>query len=143
MCGQNPRSTAFQLQQYTQTDANGLTPEGFPPSRLMSISGLYYDPGNRAWLEARYHALGLSPVQIRYSFTATKLKESLSPTCPRLEHPDGGWFWRWLAPTNRYNQWMEAIYPGRDYRVGGRTLARGVGTNRSMSRGVRAQPHPP
>ncbi len=107
-----PSLTALQLQQYTQTDANGLTAEGFPPSRLMSISGLYYDPGNRAWLEARYHALGLSPVQIHYSFTATKLKESLSPNLPLVWNiPTVDGFGGGLLPTNRYNQWMEAIYP--------------------------------
>ena len=118
----SPSLTALQMQQYTRTNADGLTADGFPPSRLMSISGLYYDPGNRTWLEARYRDLRLSSVQVHYSFTATKLKASLSPNLPAIWNiPTVDGFGGGLLPTNRYNDWMEAIYPeGSNVQADGR-----------------------
>ncbi len=106
------RFSISQLLAYTQTDENGLTAAGIPPGRVLSISGLLFDPGDQATLSARYQAMGMTLLEERYSFVAAKLKETLSPNLPlawgiaSVDGYDGG-----LLPTRHYNTFMERVYP--------------------------------
>ncbi len=106
------RFTISQMLAYTETDENGLSADGTPPGRVLSISGLLFDPGDKAALSARYQALGMTPLEERYSFVAAKMKETLSPNLPlawgipSVDGYDGG-----LLPTKHYNTFMQLIYP--------------------------------
>lgn len=106
------RFTISQMLAYTETDENGLTADGTPPGRVLSISGLLFDPGDKAALSARYQALGMTPLEERYSFVAAKMKETLSPNLPlawgipSVDGYDGG-----LLPTKHYNTFMQLMYP--------------------------------
>ncbi len=106
------RFTISQMLVYTETDDNGLTPDGTPPGRLLSISGLFFDPGDKAALSERYQALGMTPLEERYSFVAAKLKETLSPNLPLawgIPTVDG--FGGGLLPTRHYVDFMALAYP--------------------------------
>ncbi|MEO0565302.1 MAG: hypothetical protein AAF125_24560, partial [Chloroflexota bacterium] len=116
------RFTISQMLAYTETDENGLTADGEPPGRLLSISGLFFDPGDQNALSARYAELGMTPLEERYSFVAAKLKETLSPNLPLawgVPTVDG--FGGGLLPTRHYVEFMEMVYPeGVEVAVDGR-----------------------
>lgn len=81
-----------------------------PPGRLLSISGLLFDPGDKATLEARYHSLGMSDLGIRLGLVATKRKEIIAPNLPlvwgipSIDGFDGG-----LLPTARYSAFSSLL----------------------------------
>lgn len=105
------RLTMSHMLAVTQPDDNGLMDE-LPPPRLLSISSLFFDPGDKNALSARYQALGMSPLQERYSFVAAKLKETFSPNLPLawdIATVDG--FGGGLLPTAHYNTLMTLAYP--------------------------------
>lgn len=100
------------LRALTQTDADGLTSEGVPPARLLSISGLLFDPGDKAALSARYATLGMSALEERYAFVTTKQRETLAPNLPAawgIPTIDG--FGGGLLPTRHYNALLNALAP--------------------------------
>lgn len=106
------RFSISQMLAETETDADGLTADGTPPGRLLSISGLLFDPGDKAALSARYQTLGMTPLEERYSFVAAKLKETLSPNLPLawgIPGVDG--YGGGLLPTRHYNTLMQLVYP--------------------------------
>lgn len=107
------RFTISQMLAYTETDENGLTAAGAPPGRVLSISGLLFDPGDKAALSARYNALGMTPLEERYAFVAAKMKETLTPNLPLawgIPSVDG--YAGGLLPTRHYNTFMQLVYPG-------------------------------
>ena len=53
-----------------------------PPGRLLSISELLFDPGDKAALERRYQQFGLPPLAVRIGLVATKRKEIVAPNLP-------------------------------------------------------------
>ncbi len=106
------RFTISQMQAYTATTADGLTADDTPPGRLLSISGLFFDPGDQDTLRTRYDALGMTPLEQRYSFVGAKLKETLSPNLPLawgIPSVDG--FGGGLLPTRYYVEFADAVYP--------------------------------
>jgi hypothetical protein len=98
------RFTAYQLRALQSDDQ--------PPDRSLSISNLYFDPGDRAALEARYAALGLSPEAVSTAFTAIKMQEALAPNLPltwgipSIDGFDGG-----LLPTSAYTAFSSLLLP--------------------------------
>jgi hypothetical protein len=106
------RFTITQMLALTETDENGLTADGVPPPRLLSISGLFFDPGDKAALSSRYQWLGMTLLEERYAFVAAKLKETLSPNLPLtwgIPTVDG--FGGGLLPTRNYVELMAQVYP--------------------------------
>ncbi|MDX2162240.1 MAG: YfhO family protein [bacterium] len=83
-----------------------------PPDRLLSISQTFFDPGDRAALETRYAALGMTAEQTRHALVAVKLKEVAAPNLPlawempSLDGFDGG-----LLPTGWYTQFTALLLP--------------------------------
>jgi hypothetical protein len=69
-----PRFSAAQLR--------ALQAEQLPPGRLLSISQAYFDPGDKAALEARFAAQGLSETAIPTALLNVKLQEILAPNLP-------------------------------------------------------------
>jgi hypothetical protein len=87
--------------------------EGQPaPGRVLSISNLYFDPGDRTALEQRYAAMGLSESAVRNAFNAIKMKETLAANLPLIwdiqsvDGFDGG-----LLPTAYYTAFTSMLLP--------------------------------
>jgi hypothetical protein len=83
-----------------------------PHGRMLSISQIPFDPGDRAGLVARYSALGMSERATRTALTAAKLKEVIAPNLsmiwgiPSLDGAGGG-----LIPTGYYTQFTALLLP--------------------------------
>ncbi|MDZ4671353.1 MAG: hypothetical protein SH821_10825 [Phototrophicales bacterium] len=83
-----------------------------PPDRFLSISALYFDPGDRGALEARWGDMGLSIQAQTYAFTATKLKEVVGGNLPliwgipTIDGFDGG-----VLPTAYYTAFTSLLLP--------------------------------
>ena len=99
-----PRFAAYQMQAYNADE--------IVPGRLLSISGLLFDPGDRANLEARWERMGLSDNGSAYAFTATKMQETLAANLPltwgiqSIDGFDGG-----LLPTIYYTAFTSLMLP--------------------------------
>ncbi len=80
------------------------------PGRMLSISNLFFDPGDRAALETRYS--GLSASALRNALVAIKMKETMAANLPLIYHIptidgfDGG-----LLPTSYYTAFTSLILP--------------------------------
>jgi hypothetical protein len=77
---------------------------------MLSISNLFFDPGDRAALETRYS--GLSASALRNALVAIKMKETMAANLPLIYHIptidgfDGG-----LLPTSYYTAFTALILP--------------------------------
>ncbi len=104
------RFTAAQLGVWTEGDTL--------PGRMLSISETLFDPGDRAALEARYQALGMSDAAIRTALTDTKLAEVLAPNLPlawgipTIDGFDGG-----VLPTAYYTAFTSLMLPEGELRT--------------------------
>ncbi len=80
------------------------------PGRMLSISGLFFDPGDRAALETRYSKL--SAAGLRNALVAIKMKETMAANLPLIYHIptidgfDGG-----LLPTSYYTAFTALMLP--------------------------------
>ena len=96
------RFSISQLRAYPQT----------PPGRLLSISGLLFDPGDKAALEQRYRQFNMSDLAVRLGLVATKRKEIVAPNLPlvwgipSVDGFDGG-----LLPTRYYTAFSSLLLP--------------------------------
>lgn len=83
-----------------------------PHGRMLSISQIPFDPGDRAGLMARYSALGMTERATRTALTAAKLKEVIAPNLPMIwgipsiDGAGGG-----LIPTGYYTQFTALLLP--------------------------------
>lgn len=83
-----------------------------PPGRLLSISPLEFDPGDKDALNARYAALGMDALATRIALVATKLREVVGPNLgirwgiPSIDGFDGG-----LLPTRYYSAFSLLLLP--------------------------------
>lgn len=111
---------AYSAQRFTisQMRAYNETSDETPPGRFLSISNLLFDPGDRAALEARYRALGLSESAIRHAFVAIKMKETLAANLPltwgipTIDGFDGG-----VLPTAHYTAFTSLLLPEGELRT--------------------------
>lgn len=98
------RFTAHQMQAYAQ--------EADDPPRLLSISALLFDVGDRDRLRARYEAAGLGEEAIQLAFTALKRQEILAGNLPLtwgVQSADG--YGGGLLPTMTYSQLTALLLP--------------------------------
>ncbi|MCU0481535.1 MAG: YfhO family protein [Anaerolineae bacterium] len=83
-----------------------------PADRFLSISAVYFDPGDKASLQARWGNMGLSEQAQAYAFTATKLKEVVASNLPliwgipTIDGFDGG-----VLPTANYTAFTSLLLP--------------------------------
>jgi len=83
-----------------------------PADRFLSISAVYFDPGDKASLQARWGNMGLSDQAQTYAFTATKLKEVVGSNLPliwgipTIDGFDGG-----VLPTANYTAFTSLLLP--------------------------------
>lgn len=90
------------------------------PGRLLSLSNIFFDPGDQAEIDTIY--AGQLPEQARYDYTvAIKQKEIIAPNLPlayglaSVDGFDGG-----ILPLISYSQLMRTILPGQTSTVDGR-----------------------
>ncbi len=89
-----------------------LGKEDMPPGRLLTISNLLFDPGDKSTLEARWDRMGLSDRAARYAFTATKMQETLSANVPLTwDIPSVDGFGGGVLPTLYYTQFTSLLLP--------------------------------
>lgn len=108
------RFASYQIEAYDDCDSinRPQTTDLCPGGRVLSISGAFFDPGDKAALESRYAALGMSARAQRYGLTNTKLRELLAPNLPLLwdiptiDGFDGG-----VLPTSYYSAFASLLLP--------------------------------
>lgn len=114
------RFSSYQIDAYNECDAGSASEadsatradDTCPRGRVLSISGAFFDPGDKTALEARYAALGMSERAKRYGLTNTKLRELLAPNLPLLwdiptiDGFDGG-----VLPTTYYSVFASLLLP--------------------------------
>ena len=109
---------AFYAHRFTIDQLLALNEGQTPPGRFLSISQLYFDPGDRATLEARYAAMALSEEAVRAAFVAIKMKETLAANLsliwhiPTIDGFDGG-----LLPTGYYTAFTSLMLPDGELRT--------------------------
>jgi hypothetical protein len=102
----------YAAQRFTTSQLRALADDQQPPGRLLSISELVFDPGDKAALENRYAQLGLSELAVRISLVDTKLQEVVAPNLPltwgipSVDGFDGG-----LLPTRYYTAFSQLLLP--------------------------------
>ncbi|MBI1255875.1 MAG: YfhO family protein [Chloroflexi bacterium] len=109
---------AYSAQRFTESqliaDDQGQT----PPGRVLSISNLLFDPGDRAALEAQYTAAGLSKEATALAFDTVKLRETIGANLPlqygiqSVDGYDGG-----LLPTAYYTAFTSLFLPQGELRT--------------------------
>ncbi|MBZ0291208.1 MAG: YfhO family protein [Anaerolineae bacterium] len=98
------RFPAYQLRAYIKQQT--------PPGRILSVSGLYFDTGDKAALEAHYQRMGLSEAEVRQALVDTKMQEVLAANLPliwdipTIDGFDGG-----LLPTRYYTAFAALMQP--------------------------------
>jgi hypothetical protein len=101
------RMSAYQVQALDVANAASDT-----SGRMLSISNLYFDPGDKAPLENRWRSLNMTERASRTAFTATKAKEAIAPNLPlvwgipSIDGYGGG-----LLPTTYYTQFTSLLLP--------------------------------
>ena len=101
---------AYTGQRFTESQLMADQADQIVPGRVLSISGLLFDPGDRATLDARY--AGLAPEARALAFDAVKLKETLGANLPLIwdipsvDGYDGG-----VLPTADYTAFTSLFLP--------------------------------
>jgi hypothetical protein len=109
---------AYHAERFSISQLQAYGANQTPPGRSLSISSLLFDPGDRAALEDRYAALGLSESAIRTAFVAIKQKETLADNLPltwgipSIDGFDGG-----LLPTGYYTAFTSLLLPDDELRT--------------------------
>ncbi len=107
---------AYTSQRFTESQLIAYQAGQTPPGRVLSISGLLFDPGDRATLDARY--AGLAPEARALAFDAVKLKETLGANLPLIwgipsaDGYDGG-----VLPTADYTAFTSLLLPPGELRT--------------------------
>lgn len=108
----------FHAQRFTISQLRAYADEQTPPGRVLSISGLWFDPGDRDNLIARYREAGMSDLAIRIALVDTKMRETLAANLPlvwgvpSVDGFDGG-----LLPTGWYTQFTSLMLPPGELRT--------------------------
>ncbi len=107
---------AYTSQRFTESQLLAYQADQVPPERVLSISGLLFDPGDRATLDARYASL--APEARALAFDAVKLKETLGANLPLIwgipsvDGYDGG-----VLPTADYTAFTSLLLPDGELRT--------------------------
>ncbi|RMF80726.1 MAG: hypothetical protein D6737_07180 [Chloroflexi bacterium] len=101
---ESQRLTVSQLRVFADADT--------PPPRMLSISNLLFDPGDKATLETRWRSRGLDDLAMRHAFVGTKMQETLAANLPLawdVATIDG--FGGGLLPTQHYADFTALLLP--------------------------------
>ncbi|NDJ61228.1 MAG: YfhO family protein, partial [Chloroflexi bacterium] len=102
----------YHARRFTISQLRAYTADAITPGRVLSISDLLFDPGDRAALEARFAALGLSAEARAHAFDTIKLRETVGANLAltwglhSLDGFDGG-----VLPTAHYTAFTALLLP--------------------------------
>ena len=99
-------------QRFTISQLLAYQGQELPPGRTLSVSQLYFDPGDIAALRARFGGLGMDAAAQFHALDAVKKQEMLMPNLPLtwgLETVDG--FGGGIMPTRYYSQFTSLLLP--------------------------------
>jgi hypothetical protein len=102
----------FSSQRFTVSQLSVYAQRTLPPGRLMSISNLLFDLGDKAALETRYQSLGMTEEEIRIALIALKQQEIVSANLPlywqipTVDGFDGG-----VLPTRYFTAFTALLLP--------------------------------
>jgi hypothetical protein len=102
----------YEGQRFTISQLLAYQEDEIVPGRVLSISQLYFDPGDRARLLERYQQMGMDEQAIQTAFTAVKRQEMLFPNLsltwgiPSIDGYEGG-----VLPTIYYSQFTSLMLP--------------------------------
>ncbi len=105
-------------QRLTISQLLALQEDDIVPGRTLSISQLYFDPGDLGTLLARYERLGMDERAVQNALTAVKKQEVLFPglgltwDIPTIDGYGGG-----VLPTIYYSQYTSLLLPGGSLRT--------------------------
>ncbi|MFN8375923.1 MAG: YfhO family protein [Anaerolineae bacterium] len=103
---------AYDSRRFTTNQLLAYTEGQLVPGRMLSVSDLLFDPGDRAALQARYEAQGMSEFAVRNSLIDIKMNEILSPNQPlRWGIPTADGFGGGLVPTAYYTWFASLLTP--------------------------------
>jgi hypothetical protein len=103
---------SYSAQRFTESYLLAANTGQTVPGRVLSISNLLFDPGDRAALEVEYAASGLSPEAVSLAFDTVKMRETLAANqpltqgIPSADGYDGG-----LLPTDDYSAFTSLLLP--------------------------------
>ncbi len=99
-------------QRFTISQMMAYADDETVPGRLLSISGLLFDPGDRTALENRFARAGMDERATRNAFIAIKRQEMLFPNLPLAwDIPTIDGFGGGLLPTTYYTQFTSLLLP--------------------------------
>lgn len=108
----------YSAERFSVSQLRAYAADQIPPGRVLSISNLLFDPGDRTSLEARYHRAGLSDLSVRLGLVDTKMKEVLAANLPltwnipTVDGFDGG-----VLPTKYYTAFTSLMLPSGELRT--------------------------
>ncbi|MCL4248255.1 MAG: YfhO family protein [Anaerolineae bacterium] len=108
----------FNEQRFTVSQMEIYAERETPPGRLLSITDLLFDPGDKAALIARYQRLGMSEEEIEIALVAIKHQEVLAANLPlywgipTIDGFDGG-----VLPTSYYTAFTSLLLPPGELRT--------------------------
>lgn len=103
---------------FTTDQMRAYAAQQTPPGRILSISRLLFDPGDRDVLEARYRQQGMDDLTVRLALVDVKRQTLLMPNLPltwgipSVDGFDGG-----LLPTQYYTAFTSLILPPGELRT--------------------------
>lgn len=99
----SPRFTTHQMQVFNDEHITG---------RLLAISGLNFDTGDKRYYDADFDRLQLNAQARHYAFTALKKQETLYPNLPLTwDIPSADGFGGGVLPTMDYTQFTSLLLP--------------------------------
>ncbi len=102
----------YEGQRFTISQLMAYAEEDNPAGRTLPISLLYFEPGDKAALEARWRGMGMDDDAVRYAFVATKRQEMLFPNLSlRWGVPTVDGFGGGLLPTVYYSRFASLLQP--------------------------------
>jgi len=105
-------------QRFTISQLLSEQEETVVPGRVLSISRLFFDPGDIATLRQRYNRLGMDEQSQFHAFDAVKKQEMLMPNLPMtwgIPSVDG--FGGGILPTIYYSQFTSLLLPENELRT--------------------------
>jgi hypothetical protein len=105
-------------QRFTISQLLAYQADGIVPGRTLSISRLFFDPGDISALRDRYTRLGLDEQSQFHAFDAVKKQEMLMPNLPMtwgIPSVDG--FGGGILPTIYYSQFTSLMLPENELRT--------------------------
>lgn len=108
----------YSAERFSISQLRAYAADQTPLGRVLSISDLLFDPGDRVALEARYHRAGLSDFSVRLGLVDTKIKEVLAANLPLIwniptvDGFDGG-----VLPTKYYTAFTSLMLPSGELRT--------------------------